>query len=115
MPWQRYDASLLSQAQKDGKPVMIDFTAAWCGPCQIMENQVFSRKKIVAEAERFVTLKADLTDSGDPSVQALAEKFSIVAFPTVVFIGSDGNERTNLRLIGVEWADRFEKRLSAVK
>jgi thiol:disulfide interchange protein DsbD len=115
MPWQPYDGSLLSQAQKEGKPVMIDFTAAWCGPCQIMENQVFSRKRIVAEAERFVTLKADLTDSGDPGVQALAEKFSIVAFPTVVFIGPDGNERTNLRLVGLEWADRFEKRMMAVQ
>lgn len=115
MPWERYDDALLSQAQKEGKPVMIDFTAAWCGPCQIMENQVFSRKSIVEEAERFVTLKADLTDSGDPNVQAIAEKFSIVAFPTVVFIGSDGAERTNLRLIGVEWADRFEKRLAAVQ
>lgn len=115
MPWQAYDEALLSSAMEEGKPVMIDFTAAWCGPCQVMESQVFSRKKIVDAADRFVTLKADLTNSNDPVAQALAEKFSIVAFPTVVFIGPDGNERTKLRLVGVEWADRFEKRLAAVQ
>ena len=115
MPWQKYDEALLVEAQEKGIPVMIDFTAAWCGPCQVMERQVFSRKKIVEAAERFLPLKADLTDSNDPKVQAIAEKFSIVAFPTVVFIGPDGKERSKLRLVGVEWADRFEGRLAAVK
>ncbi len=115
MPWQAFDEALLLEAKEQGKPVMIDFTAAWCGPCQIMENQVFSRQKIVDAAEAFLTLKADMTRSDDPEVQALAARFSIVAYPTVVFIGADGEERTKLRLIGLEWAEQFEQRLAAVK
>ncbi len=115
MPWQPYSEELLAQAKEQGQPVMIDFTAAWCGPCQIMESQVFSRQKVVDAADGFMTLKADMTDSSDPSVQQTLERFSIMAFPTVVFIGADGEERTKLRLVGLEWADRFEQRLSAVQ
>ena len=115
LPWQVYSEDLVNEAQELGKPVMIDFTASWCGPCQVMESQVFSRQKIVDAAERFVALRADMTRSDDPKVQALGQKYAIAAFPTVVFLGSDGKELTRLRLVGLEWADRFEQRLKAVK
>lgn len=113
--WQPYDEALVAEAKRKGQPVMIDFSAAWCGPCKIMEREVFGRKKVAEAAGRFVSLKADMTDSSDPKVQALGEKYSIVAFPTVVFIGADGEERKQLRLIGVEWADAFAQRLAAVQ
>ena len=115
MPWQAFDEALLLEARENNQPVMIDFTAAWCGPCQVMESQVFSRQKIVDAAEGFLTLRADMTRSEDPEVQALGQRFSIMAFPTVVFIGADGEERTRLRLVGLEWAEKFEQRLAAVQ
>lgn len=115
LPWKAYEDSHLTFAKSKGQPVMIDFTAAWCEPCQVLERQVFMKKRIARAASRFVVLKADMTHSKDPKVRALAERFSIVAFPTVIFIGSHGEEETGLRLVGIEGAERFEKRLRAVK
>ena len=59
-------------------------------------------------------LRADLTQL-TPTNIALAEKFSIEAFPTIVFIGSDGKERLNLRLVGYENARFFTERLQQAR
>lgn len=112
--WKKYDDFHLTEAMKNGKPVMIDFTSKWCRPCQTLDSQVFSKKRIVEAAARFVSLRADMTHM-NPKMKALAERYSVFAFPTIIFIGSDGNEQTRLRLVGIEGARQFEKRLNAVK
>ncbi|MBI5385847.1 MAG: thioredoxin family protein [Verrucomicrobia bacterium] len=115
MPWLPYSDALVASAKKDGRPVMIDFSASWCEPCRRMERRVFSRLAVVAAAERFVVLKADMSDIRSEQVAKLAEQFGVLAYPTVVFLGSDGVERAALRLVGFERAQDFLKRLEAVQ
>ena len=66
-------------------------------------------------ARDFLVLKMDLTDQDSPTNQAMAQKFQVEVLPTVVFLGPDGKERTELRLVGYEDAGRFARRLAAVK
>ena len=115
LPWQPYSEQALIQARDQKKPVLIYFHADWCGPCHVLERTTLSRKTVVDAARNFVTLRADMTDRESRAVQAIGDKFAVVGLPTIVFFGSDGEERRLLRVVGVEPPDRFVKRLAAVQ
>jgi thiol:disulfide interchange protein DsbD len=93
---------------------MIDFTSRNCAPCVEMERKVFSHQRVGDAAAPFLALRADLTVD-NASNQKLAEKFGIGAFPTVVFISTNGVERVNLRLVGYEDALRFAQRVESAR
>ena len=113
--WTKYEAAALADARAAGKPVVIDFYADWCLPCKELDEKTFTDPAVVAESERFVRLKADLTRTGDESVQRLSREYSILGVPTIVFIGSEGDEIDSARLTGFEKADPFLARMKQVR
>jgi len=115
MPWQPYSEEAVAGARKDGKPVLIDFYAAWCSPCRTLERKVLSRKKVVEAAQGFIALRADVTDPDSPFSLRLTRQYQIEALPTVVFLGRNGQERVELRLVGYEGPGQFVRRLNEVK
>lgn len=65
------------EKQKNDKPVLIDFHADWCGPCQTMET-VF--KEIKADfGESIDYLKVDIDENKN-----LAVKMGIKSVPTTM-------------------------------
>ena len=114
IPWQSYSEEILEAARKSGRPVMIDFMSRRCPPCLEMDRQVFSNNRIASAAIEFITLRIDLTE-GSADAQALSSKFAVHAIPTVVFLGADGKERDNLRLVGFENATRFAERMKSAR
>jgi thioredoxin:protein disulfide reductase len=114
IPWQSYSEEILEAARNGGRPVMIDFTSRRCPPCHEMDRQVFSNSRVASAAKEFIPLRVDLTD-GSAAGEALSSKFGVEAVPTIVFLGADGKERSNLRLVGFENAALFAERLESAR
>ena len=78
----------LQEAQRQGKPLFVDFYATWCVPCKKMEKTVFTQPEVGAYFnERFVCLQLD---AEKPENVETAKKYKVEAFPTLGIIASDG-------------------------
>jgi thiol:disulfide interchange protein DsbD len=61
--WEPWSESRVAAALAAGKPVFIDFTAAWCVTCQANKRMVLERTAVIQAFEQagFVRLRADWT------------------------------------------------------
>jgi thioredoxin:protein disulfide reductase len=105
--WIPYSDAMLSQAAREAKPVFIDFYADWCAPCKELDEDTFAAPEVIDRSRKFIMLKADLTSTGDPQVEALRQKFQARGMPTLIFLKPDGEEIVNLRGTGFESKDIF--------
>jgi tetratricopeptide (TPR) repeat protein len=97
-------AEVLRRAKAEGKPVMLDVVAAWCGPCKIMDRTTFADPLVVTWAKKVVPARVDAEKGEGRKISARFQAFS---FPTVVFIDGDGNEID--RLVGGYQAADFTR------
>lgn len=81
---------------KSEKPVLVDFWAAWCGPCRMVLPIV---EEIANERDDILVCKVNVDEEGD-----LAQRFGIMSIPTVIFF-KDGKEID--RKVGVMPAGAF--------
>lgn len=79
-------------ALREGRPLLVDFTAKWCGACQELDRKTFSSEVVRPEMARFVAVKVDATNDEDPKVEATMERFGVVGLPTVLIFDSRGRE-----------------------
>jgi thiol:disulfide interchange protein/DsbC/DsbD-like thiol-disulfide interchange protein len=73
--WRPFSAEAVRRLREEGKPVFIDFTAAWCLSCQVNEKVAFSSAEVQrAFADKGIaTFKADWTNRDTLITQALAQ------------------------------------------
>ena len=114
MPWQPYADRLVASARQEGRPVIIDFSAAWCTPCRRLEDETFRDKRVVALATaQFTVIKVDLTSGGNPLNDRLLREYAIKGVPTIILLGPDGRELPALRLVDYLPAEDFLARMRA--
>jgi thiol:disulfide interchange protein DsbD len=83
----------LQELRQEGKPVFIDFTAAWCLTCQVNERIALNSSKVVDQFKTLgiVALKADWTSHDEKIARALAQ-FGRSSIPLYVLYGKNSNE-----------------------
>jgi thiol:disulfide interchange protein DsbD len=99
-------------AAAGGQPVMLDFYADWCISCKEMERFTFSNPEVRERMQRMVLLQADVTKNTEQDAELL-KRFDLFGPPGILFFGPDGRERSQLRVIGYQSADRFKRVLDA--
>lgn len=73
---QAWTPERVAALQAEGKPVFVNFTAAWCITCLANERVALSRQEVrdAFAAHKVVYLKADWTNRNSQIAQALAEQ-----------------------------------------
>jgi thiol:disulfide interchange protein DsbD len=94
LSWEHSEEQARTRAESEKRPLLVDFTAEWCGACNELSRITFSDPSVMSEASRFVAVKVDATHDDDPSIDVIKDRYRVVGLPTVVLVGSDGRERT---------------------
>ena len=78
------DQNFADQVLKASKPVMVDFWATWCGPCQMAGPVIDALADDYKE--KIVIGKLDVDAN-----QATAQQYGVMSIPTVILF-KDGKE-----------------------
>lgn len=109
--WQQYTAQIMVDAKQNNQPVIIDFYAAWCTPCNKLDARTFHNREVVQLAGNYLMVKIDLTTGEDELYASLLQQYQIKGVPTVLFIDAAGEERRDLRLVDYLQAEDFLRRM----
>jgi len=100
--WRTSLSSAMSEAKKSGKPIFVDFTASWCGPCKQMKKTTFKDAKVIAESKKWVMVRIDVDEQ-----EKVAKKYKIKAMPTLMIMSPKG--KVVSRELGGQGAKEFLK------
>ncbi len=88
--WMPYSEEVLMQAQKDGKPVFLDFYADWCGACHELAAKTFSTDEFKQISKLYTLVRFNATEDNE-EIQKVLKKYDVKGLPTVIFINRNGD------------------------
>lgn len=74
-------------SKQTNKPLFVDFSTSWCGPCKKMENFVFTDSVVGAYYnQHFICLKYD-AERGEG--KTLKNRYEVNAYPTLLYLSPE--------------------------
>lgn len=89
-----------AEALRQGKPMLVFFTASWCRFCHELAEESFTDPQVVQLSQGFVCVLVDADQERN-----VCEMFGVDRFPTVQFLSPNG--QPHQRLIGKKPAHRL--------
>jgi thiol:disulfide interchange protein/DsbC/DsbD-like thiol-disulfide interchange protein len=88
--WEVYSEEKVAGHRAAGRPVFIDFTAAWCLTCKVNERIAFSSNEVeqLVKTRNIAMLKADWTNN-DPAITRALAAFGRNGVPLYVLYDAD--------------------------
>lgn len=104
MALQFTDQNFEQEVLKSAKPVLVDFWAAWCGPCQMMGPVVDELAK--ESEEKFKIGKVNVDENRET-----AAKYGIMSIPTLIIFK---NGKVAKQLVGVQSKENLKEELEKI-
>jgi thiol:disulfide interchange protein len=84
--WTNSLAAGLDRAEREGRPVLIDFWATWCKNCLTMDKTTLEDADVRAALEHYVKIKFQAEDPDAEPARSVMAKFNAVGLPTYVIL-----------------------------
>src|SRR3989339_1144901 len=104
MAMQFTDQNFEAEVLKSDKPVLVDFWAVWCGPCQMMGSIIEELAEEVKEKYKVGKLNVDEN-------RETAAKYAVMSIPTLI-IFKDG--KAVKQLVGVQAKEGLKEELEKI-
>jgi thiol:disulfide interchange protein len=99
----------MSAAKKEGKPVVLVFSASWCPPCQTMKKEVYPSEAVKAFHDKFVWAYLDVDDNDN---EKPSKEYGVNGIPHIEFVDADGKSLIE-KQVGSGSPESFAKRLES--
>ena len=106
--WMSLDEAA-AESRRTGKPILLDFNAEWCGPCQALKRSVFEdpsyARSIGAQVIGVSVVDRNREDgSNPPETDQLQQRYQIEGFPTLIVLSPSTGRYE--KQVGFAGADR---------
>jgi thiol:disulfide interchange protein len=84
--WTNSLAAGLERAEREDKPVLIDFWATWCKNCLTMDKTTLEDAEVTAALSNYVKVKFQAEDPDAEPARTIMARFNAVGLPTYVIL-----------------------------
>jgi thiol:disulfide interchange protein len=88
--WTNSLAAGLERAEREQKPVLVDFWATWCKNCLTMDKTTLEDPAVTAALSNYVKVKFQAEDPDAEPAKSVMARFNAIGLPTYVILRPKG-------------------------